>query len=71
MLVDWSRPIETAEASPRAARVLGEGAGGAIEYMRVLIGDGDSRYRHPPGEYCAGKTSGFIRGTLAVRNCNT
>lgn len=68
--IDWSKPVETSEVAPRPVRVLG-GSAGAIDYVVVMLGDGgsvESRHHHPPGEYRAGKTSGFIRGTLAVRN---
>jgi hypothetical protein len=73
MMIAWSKPVETAEQEPRHVRVLGEGTGGAIDYVNVMLGEGGSahsRYRHSPGEYCAGRVSGLIRGDLAVRNIN-
>jgi|GEM_PF-7077529 len=69
--IDWSRPVETSEDQPRPVRVLGECQGGAIGYVLVMLGKGGStysRFHHAPGEYCAGKISGLIRGNLAVRN---
>jgi hypothetical protein len=68
--IDWTKPIETSEAEPRSARVVGSSVG-AIEYIWVDIADGgsfDSRWHYPPGVYCASKENGSISDILAVRN---
>src|ERR1700744_3800166 len=75
--IDWDKPIETKPygfgEQPRPARVVGR-TKGAIDYVEVWIEDGpqhgtfNSRYHHPSGKYRAGVTSGFIRGTLCLRN---
>jgi hypothetical protein len=70
-MIDWARPIETAEAVPRRAEVVGSHNGGTLDYVVVRIADGGSsgsRWHHPPGEYAAFVKNGFIRADLCIRN---
>lgn len=72
LLIDWTKPIEAVERDwpSRPVRLTGETRTGDIDYMQVHI-TGARLYAvidNQDGVYAAAKNTGWIRGTLKIRN---